>query len=195
MMPENIKRTEYIVNLRGRIENLTSLEKLLLSVMFAGLTGIAAHVKIYLPFTPVPITLQTLVVMLSGIIIGYYGALSQVIYALLGILGVPWFAYGGGTSYIVSPTFGYILGFIAASTFLAETISRRPNISFVGIISVLVLANAIIYFCGVTWLYAYLNVVSKATIWDAMLLGVIPFVPGDVIKILIAASVARLLRK
>jgi biotin transport system substrate-specific component len=79
----------------------------------AALSAAGAFIKI--PLWPVAITLQTFFVILSGIILGpRYGALSQLVYLILGLLGLPVFSGGGGLSYIMRPSFGYLIGFIAA---------------------------------------------------------------------------------
>lgn len=84
--------------------------KIILVSLFAALTAVGAFIKIPLPH--IPITLQTLVVMMSGNLLGHrLGALSQLLYLAVGLLGAPIFAYGGGPAYIFQPSFGYLLGY------------------------------------------------------------------------------------
>jgi biotin transport system substrate-specific component len=82
---------------------------LLLIALMAALTGVGGFIRI--PVSPVPFTLQTLFVYLSADLLGKKGALSQIIFITLGLVGVPIFAMGGGIGYILQPTFGYLLGF------------------------------------------------------------------------------------
>ena len=86
---------------------------LVLTALFAALTAIGAFFKI--PFALAAISLQFLFTAMAGILLGAgYGALSQGVYVLIGLVGVPIFALGGGFSYVLQPTFGYLLGFLAA---------------------------------------------------------------------------------
>ncbi|MEO0226145.1 MAG: biotin transporter BioY, partial [candidate division WOR-3 bacterium] len=86
----------------------------------------SAYIYIPLPWTPVPITLQTFFVFLSGIILRYYGGLSQILYVGLGAIGLPVFAQGfGGISRIFGPTGGYLIGFIIAAIFIGQFYSIR----------------------------------------------------------------------
>jgi biotin transporter BioY len=87
-----------------------NLNKLSLTALFAALTAVGAFIKIPLPY--VPLTLQTLFVMLAANLLGpKYGSLSQGIYLALGLIGLPIFAQGGGPGYIFQPTFGYLVGY------------------------------------------------------------------------------------
>ena len=94
--------------LERKVLDLHVLGKAVLVVFFILLTGMSAHVRIYFPFSPVPFTLQTLAVLLSGIVLKEFGSISQMLYVLIGIVGVNLFAGGGGLSYILSPTFGLV---------------------------------------------------------------------------------------
>ena len=108
-----IKRAVLIEEILPKIENqkFAFVKDIFLVLSFAFLTGISAKLKIEIGV--VPITAQTLMVLLSGALLGSKrGALSQLTYLLGGIFGIPWFARGGGMAYLMSPTFGYILGFV-----------------------------------------------------------------------------------
>jgi len=141
-----------------------------------------------------PLYLSNEIVLLSGALLGYYGVLSQSMYMIFGIVGVLWFAYGGGLSYVLSPTFGYVLGFIVASAYVARMLSKKRR-GFLGTLLVLLTANfVIIYGLGVTWLYAYMNAVNSISIKEAILMGAIPFIPGDALKLIVAASFVKILK-
>ena len=137
----------------------------------AAFVGISAQVVIPLPFTPVPLTLQTFAVLLVGAALGTWrGIASMVVYAAAGTAGVPWFSAGssgwGGASY------GYILGFIVA----ARTALRTAGLMVIG--------NVVIYAIGVT----YLKFAIDVTWATALSLGMVPFLLGDALKIALAAG-------
>ena len=154
---------------------------------FVILTSLGAFVRIPLPFTPVPLTLQTFFVLLSGAILGAnLGALSQIIYLLLGIGGIPIFANAGsGSVYIWGPTGGYILGFIFASFFIGKVIRMGDKINYGGLFIRMCLADLVILFSGVLWLKALWGFNLSKAIW----LGLVPFLPVDLIKIAVASSI------
>ena len=146
---------------------------------FALLTALGALVRIPLPFTPVPITLQTFFVLLAGAVLGKSrGAASQGLYIVLGIFGVPLFAlWGSGISYLFGPTTGYLVGFIVATYIIGNVAQRRPdNAAAVG--SAMIVGSFVILLCGTLWLKALLGV----TILEAFVLGALPFLAGDIIK-------------
>lgn len=158
----------------------------------AGLVGLAAQVAIPLPFTPVPLTLQTFAVLLVGAALGSVrGLLSMVVYMVAGLVGVPWFAEGSSafSKGALAPSFGYIVGFIAAAAlvgWLAERGWTRTPWQTAG---AMVLGNVVIYAIGVTWLKFAL-----AASWSVALeYGLTPFLIGDGIKILLAAGLFPLM--
>ncbi|MGB2706094.1 MAG: biotin transporter BioY [Candidatus Omnitrophota bacterium] len=150
----------------------------ILVVSFVAMTALGAYVRIPLPFSPVPITLQTFFVLLCGAVLGRkFGALAQASYVGLGVLGIPLFqGYGAGLLHLAGPTGGYLVGFIAASFLVGNLIKR--NIVFAMSLGLLV-----IYVCGISWLM----VGYKLDFVKAVYLGFIPFIPGAACK-LIAAS-------
>lgn len=155
-------------------------EKILLSIIFSIFTGLSAYVYIKLPFTPVPITLQTFVVLLSGILLGKnFGTLSQIFYFIGGISGIGWF-YGGSCG-ILRPTTGYLIGFIFAS-YIAGYFFERKN-KILG----MVLATFTIYFFGIIWLKFFINTGFK----NLLLIGVLPFIPFDIFKAVMAGLFAK----
>lgn len=149
---------------------------------FAVLTGIGSKIKIEIGL--VPITFQTLFVLLSGAFLGAKkGAMSQLTYLLLGLLGLPWFSRGGGVNYILNPTFGYILGFIFSSYFVGFLFEKGWSKNFLKTIFVFTLGNFLIYIPGLFWLEKFVGP-------DKILaVGFFPFICGDVLKILTAAII------
>jgi biotin transport system substrate-specific component len=145
-------------------------------------TALLAQVRIPLPFTPIPITGQTFAVLLIGVTLGSRrGLASMTLYLLLGGLGMPFFAGGqGGLTYLTGPTLGYLLGFVAAAWLsgrLAERgLERRIQTAWLPFLA----ATLVIYACGAGWLALSLG------IQKAFVLGILPFVVGDLLKIALA---------
>lgn len=149
----------------------------------AGFVGLTAQVKIALPFTPVPLTLTTFAVLLCGAVLGgNRAALSLGLYAVLGIAGVPWFS--GQTSGWWFASFGYILGYVAAAYLVGRLAERGADRTPLRTAGLMVLGNLAIYAAGVPWLMAFLG----ADLGQALLLGVVPFLIGDAIKVALAAG-------
>src|SRR3989339_566072 len=113
----------------NKIENPSNLKPLVFAALFAALLAAVAWFKIPLPFTPVPITLQTLVVLLSGAVLGpYYGALSMILYVAVGALGLPVFAGGGsGIGALLGPTGGYLFSYFIAAFFIGKIVEMRKK--------------------------------------------------------------------
>ena len=147
---------------------------------FVMLTAFGAWVKIPIPGTPVPITLQTLFVLLGGAMLGMYGGLAQLIYVMLGSFGLPIFACGIG---LLGPTGGYLIGFIVASTVVGAIIRRKS--SFNWIVFSMIIGTVIIYLFGMLQLGLFLPNGFKTM----MALGVLPFIPGDIVKLFIASII------
>ena len=158
--------------------------KLSLSFLFACLTGIGAMLRLYTPFTPVPITMQVFFVLLSGALLGkYYGGLSQAMYAFLGFAGIPWFTH---PSAIFGITGGYIIGFVFASFAVGLARERvKTKIAF-----------AISMMLGVTIIYAFgafqFSLIMKTGIYETVMMAILPFIAIDFVKA-IGASAASFL--
>lgn len=162
--------------------------KMALGFAFAGFTGICAQLRVYLPFTPVPITGQVFAVLLSAVVLGrWYGGLSQVVYTAIGILWIPWFApktgmaafSSGGVEIIYGATFGYIIGFIVAAFvigWLTDSYVKARKIQ--ALMPIFLLGIGIVYLFGAVWLGYVLNI----SIQKAVVLGVVPFIGVDIAK-------------
>jgi biotin transport system substrate-specific component len=159
------------------------LRDVLLVVAAAGITGLAAQVSIPLPFTPVPITLQTFTVLLAGAALGpTRGAAGMLLYLAVGAAGFPWFAEG--KSGVALASFGYIVGFVVAAAIAGALARRGADRSVPGTIGLMVVGNLVIYAIGVPWLMAALGVdLSKG-----LEFGMTPFLIGDALKIALAAG-------
>ena len=124
------------------IGNPSNLKPLVFAALFAALTAAVAPFKIPLGFTPVPITLQTLVVLMSGAMLGpYYGALAMILYVVVGALGLPVFAGGGsGIGAILGPTGGYLMSYPIAAFAIGWIIHKKRTSSIVKYGSLFILA-------------------------------------------------------
>ena len=189
-----INQTRYEV-FRRRYE-LSIPKKMVLSLGMAALIGLAAQVRVPLPWSPVPITGQTFAVLLAGVLMGtWWGGVSMALYAGLGIAGVPWFTgWGGGLSYLAGPTGGYIIGFIFAALFLGYVTDRYIRARrFASMLAIMLFANfVLIYVPGLLQLGLWMNFVkgTPATFSSLLMMGAIPFIAGDVIKAVLAAGIA-----
>ena len=161
-----------------RVATLARETTILLAVALA----IAASARIVFPlgFTPVPITAQTFVVLVAGMLVGARraggGALT---YLALGVAGMPWFATGG-------VTLGYLAGFALAAHLVGRAADVGALATRRAALGVMMLAHAAIYVLGATWLALLLGV-GPVT---ALTLGVVPFLAGDAVKVLVAAAIA-----
>lgn len=155
-----------------------------LVVGFAALTALLAQVRIPLWFTPVPITGQTFAVLLSGAALGArLGVASQVLYVASGAIGLPVYTGGGGGwEHLSGPTGGYLLGFIAASFVVGRLAEQRQDRTVATAIPAFLTGTVVVYAFGVAWLAWSLGVDGTR----AMELGLVPFVIGDLVKVLLA---------
>jgi biotin transport system substrate-specific component len=161
----------------------SAVRDVVLTVGAAGAVGLAAQLAIPVPGSPVPITGQTFAVLLAGAVLGPgRGAAGMLLYAMAGVLGVPWFA--DGTSGWPAATGGYLLGFIIAAALVGQLAAlgadRRPAHT----VGLMVIGSLLIYLIGVPWL-------ALATTMDlptAFAKGLVPYLMGDVLKVVLATA-------
>ncbi len=167
-------------NLKNSSVNNTLL--IVYPAIMAALTAIGAYIAIPLPVSPVPVTFQNLLVILSGLLLGAkLGFVSQIIYLALGIIGLPVFAGGtAGIGVIFSPSGGYLLAFPLAAYICGKlrgsSILKLSISSLSGMIS--------IYILGVLFMILFWDF----NFWQAVSAGVIPFLPGDIFKLMLAVA-------
>jgi biotin transporter BioY len=164
-----------------RIENktLALVKDIALVLSFAILTGVCAKLKIEIG--PVPMTMQTLAVLLSGALLGSKrGAFSQLTYFFLGLAGLPWFSRGGGIQYLLSPTFGYLIGFVLAAYLVGSLAEKGFDRSIKTAILAMLVGNIVLYIPGLCWLAKFVGINKVLTI------GLYPFIPGDLLKLILA---------
>lgn len=171
-----------------------SARKLVYTALFAVLTAVGAFLRI--PLGVLSITLQFLFTAMAGVLLGpACGALSQGVYVALGLIGLPIFTAGGGFGYVLQPTFGFLLGLIPAAAIIGA-ISRRSS-SPLRLALACLAGLAALYAVGVPYMALILNgYMGKGMSVSGLLwAGMIPFLPGDAIKIAVTALLCPLLRK
>ena len=167
------------------------------TAIFVALMVVGAYISI--PLGPIPFTLQSLFCLMAGLVLGKgYGALSQAIYALLGILGVPVFAgFTGGFGSFVKPSFGFILGFILMA-FIVGLVREKLGGGWSvwkGLISSLA-GTVALYIVGLPYMYVIMNQVMgvEMGIGALMAAGVIPFLLPDLVKLIVSGTLGEILR-
>lgn len=151
--------------------------------LFAALTAVGAFIRIPLGYSS--ITLQTFFTAMAGCVLGpWYGALSQLVYVALGLVGLPIFTQGGGIGYLVQPTCGFLIGLILAAWVIGRIAGRKPEPK--QIVPACLLGYGVLYAIGVPYMALILNTfLGKGMGFSAIMwAGMIPFLPGDMIKIL-----------
>lgn len=186
-MVDNKYNISYITG--GTIMKINT-KQMILTGLFAALTAVGAFIQI--PIGTVPITLQLLFTVLAGVMLGSkLGALSQLVYVVIGLFGVPVFAGGtGGFSSVLSPSFGYLIGFILGAYVIGKLTEGIKKPGVVRLFLASLVGVMVIYLIGVPYLYLIVkNLMSKnITFAAALKTGFLIFIPGDLLKC-IAASV------
>ncbi len=169
------------------LAELNWVKKIGLSLFFAVVTGIFAQIRIPLPWTPVPITGQVFAVLLAGVLLGgLYGGLSMTFYVCLGVLGIPWFA-GFRSGLTLGPTLGYLIGFIPAAIFVGSFAFKNRRLF--SQILIMLIGILIIYLIGAL----NFSVVMQTNFAMTLKMAVIPFIPFDIVKAIVAGFVSRII--
>jgi biotin transport system substrate-specific component len=148
------------------------------------IVGLSAQIKVYFPFSPVPITGQTFAVLMLGALLGSKrGVLAMLAYLIEGVLGLPVFAGGIGPATLIGPTGGYLFGFIAAAYVVGKLAEmgwdRRVSTTIVAMLA----GEIVLYTFGLCWLAIMTNIRT------ALVIGLYPFIVGDILKVVLAAAV------
>lgn len=175
---------------------LETIEKLAFSLLFACFTGLLAQVRLPLFFTPVPVTGQTFGILLGAVLLGkHWGGISAGMYVGAGAFGVPWFSgWSGGLASLTGATGGYLIGFIVASFVVGYAVDKYSlSRNFSGMLGLLFFANfVLIYGFGLANLYIWTSVVGGTSIGllELLMMGAVPFVVGDVFKLVVTSGLA-----
>ena len=163
--------------------------ELVLCALFVALITVGTFVRI--PVGTDVYTLQFLFTLLAGLLLGArLGALAVVVYIALGLLGVPVFASGGGPSYVLQPTFGYLIGFVVQAWLCGRYARRGAQVRFRSLLLVNLLGMAVVYLLGISWFYVFSNFVLDAPIalWAAIFYCGILQAPPDFLLCVAAAA-------
>jgi biotin transport system substrate-specific component len=178
---------------------MSRTRNLVLVSLTVALVTAGAYLRI--PVGPVPISLQTLFVLLAGALLGpWLGAAAMSSYLILGLVGLPLFTGGGGPQYVLSPTFGFLLSFPVCAAVVGVLLKKDPG-EGAPAMTVRLLAMAAgtgtVYLIGVPWLWLNLLLVQgkQVGLKALVMMGMVPFLPGDVVKILLAAWMTAPLRR
>lgn len=167
---------------------------LILTALFAALTAVGAFLRIPTPLSS--FTLQVFFTCMAGVLLGpKYGALSQIVYILLGLCGLPIFTSGGGPSCALTPTFGFLLG-LPPMAAVAGLLTRKTGGTFWGICAACAAGLAVLYVIGLPYMHLIVTLYLKKqqTIWQSVKGGMLIFLPWDALKIVVTGAVgARLL--
>lgn len=150
---------------------------------FSLLIGLSANIAFYLPLSPVPVTGQTMAVLMTGMLLGpRRGVLAICAYLGQGLAGMGVFSAGqAGPAVLFGPTGGYLVGFIGAAFVTGQLAQRRWDRSALTAAAAMVFGNAVLYTFGVIWLSVFLGPAN------ALISGAAVFIPGDIVKIILAA--------
>lgn len=170
-----------------------SIREITLIGVFAALTAVLSQVSIRLPISPVPVTLQLFAIFVTAVLLGSRcGALSQIVYLIIGAVGAPVFAnFEGGFQVISGPKGGYLISFPIIAFVIGKILEGRKTPSRMDMVGAMVVGLIICYSLGATWLGISLK-------WDAskaLMSGVAMFLPFDIIKIVVAAFLGYQVRE
>ncbi|MBM7625082.1 biotin transporter BioY [Sporohalobacter salinus] len=168
------------------------IKEVILVGLFAALTAVGAFIRIPIPY--VPFTLQILFVLFAGSLLGSrLGLLSQVVYILTGLVGVPIFVHGGGPSYVFQPTFGYLVGFALGAYVIGKIIDNIQEKKFIHFLIANLAGLTVVYILGVSYLYFNFNfIIGKSfSLMKAVQIGFLVPVPGDLFLAIVAALISK----
>ena len=168
-----------------------TLRAMLLAALFAALTAVGAFLQI--PVWPASITLQFLFCALAGLLLGpKWGAVSQLLYVALGLLGLPIFTMGGGLGYVLQPSFGFLLGLLPTAAVIGA-LTRRGRQRWRVLLACLA-GDLVLYLFGVPYMYLILHFYTgSAATLPALFAGMAVYIPGDLLKLAVLTALAPVL--
>lgn len=194
---------------KSRSESFLSTRDMALVSLFALLTGVGAMIRIPIPISPMPMTLQTAMVFLAGALLGSRrGSIAMAMYMAIGLIGLPVFTQGGGFHNIISPSFGFVIGFIPAAWIIGRVCEsgRRPGSDSPGALlfarasrqtAACLFGYAAYNAIGVLWLHANINLLTgkTVTLYQSFLVGMVPFILPDMLKLVAAVALVSVVAR
>lgn len=177
---------------RSTTETRLTTHDLVLFALFAVLITVGAYIRVPIPY--VPFTLQVLFTTLAGLLLGgKRGAMAVSLYVLLGLIGVPVFTQGGGPSYILQPSFGYLLGFIGGAYVTGRIAHSSKTPSLARLIMAGFVGLAIVYICGMVYVYMIndLYLGTPIGLYALFLYCFLLIIPGDIVLVIVAALLGK----
>jgi biotin transport system substrate-specific component len=172
----------------GRTGEQTLIQKAVLVLLGSAVLAVSAKVQV--PFWPVPMTMQTLVVLLIGAHAGTrLAGLTVLAYLLEGAVGLPVFSTGAGLAFMAGPTGGYLVGFLVSALLVSFAVERGFTRSLPAALAVFVVGDLVILGLGVAWLSTLIGFEK------ALMVGVVPFLPAEALKIALATASLPLVRR
>ncbi len=160
--------------------------------LVTALLCIVGPVTVVLPISPIPVSLTTFGICLAGYVLGMKrSTISCLLYLFMGMIGLPIFSgFSGGIGKLLGPTGGYLLGYVVLALVSGFFIERWPTMRIIHGAG-MVLGTGICYLFGTIWLMIH----SDMTFYAALTVGVLPFLPGDILKVVVALILGPMLRK
>ena len=167
---------------------------MILAALFSALTAVGAFIRF--PLGTMSVTLQFMFTAMAGVLLGAkWGAVSQTVYVVLGLVGLPVFTMGGGIGYVMQPSFGFLLGLIPTA-WVIGLLTEKENGHWR--IALACLAGlAVLYLIGLPYMYLIMKLYlhKSITVWTAVKAGMLVYLPGDAIKIALTVLLYKPLRR
>ena len=167
---------------------------MILAALFAALTAVGAFIRF--PLGTMSVTLQFMFTAMAGVLLGAkWGAVSQAVYVVLGLVGLPVFTMGGGIGYVMQPSFGFLLGLIPTAWVIGRLTAREGGHWRIALACLAGLA--VLYLIGLPYMYLIMKLYlhKSITVWTAIKAGMLVYLPGDAIKIALTVLLYKPLRR
>ena len=167
---------------------------MILAALFAALTAVGAFIRF--PLGTMSVTLQFMFTAMAGVLLGAkWGAVSQTVYAVLGLVGLPVFTMGGGIGYVMQPSFGFLLGLIPTAWVIGRLTEKENGHWRIALACLAGLA--VLYLIGLPYMYLIMKLYlhKSITVWTAVKAGMLVYLPGDAVKIALTVLLYKPLRR
>lgn len=167
---------------------------MILAALFAALTAVGAFIRF--PLGTMSVTLQFMFTAMAGVLLGAkWGAVSQTVYIVLGLVGLPVFTMGGGIGYVMQPSFGFLLGLIPTAWVIGRLTEKENGRWRIALACLAGLA--VLYLIGLPYMYLIMKLYlhKSITVWTAVKAGMLVYLPGDAVKIAVTVLLYKPLRR